>query len=129
MRPEKGKALLFFPSFADGTSDPRSLHTAEDAVETKWVTQQWVARGLAGAAFDPIAAALAGSLPLGSTSPGRAAVAAPMQQPRRSQQQQQLQQEEAPSAAELAMRAGKRSSKGKKAGGKGGKPASKGFGG
>lgn len=23
VRPEKGKALLFFPSFADGTSDPR----------------------------------------------------------------------------------------------------------
>ncbi|KAG2454686.1 hypothetical protein HYH02_000524 [Chlamydomonas schloesseri] len=47
VRPKKGKLLLFFPAFADGSSDPRSLHTACDAVDIKYVTQQWVARGLA----------------------------------------------------------------------------------
>ncbi|KAG2436497.1 hypothetical protein HXX76_006796 [Chlamydomonas incerta] len=47
VRPAKGKLLLFFPAFADGSSDPRSLHTACDAVDTKYVTQQWVARGMA----------------------------------------------------------------------------------
>ncbi|GIM09885.1 hypothetical protein Vretimale_13685 [Volvox reticuliferus] len=46
VQPVKGKALLFFPAFSDGTSDVRSLHTAEDAVDTKYATQQWVARGL-----------------------------------------------------------------------------------
>lgn len=28
----------------------RTLHTAQDAVDTKWVTQQWVARGIKSAA-------------------------------------------------------------------------------
>ncbi|GLC36825.1 hypothetical protein PLESTB_000779000 [Pleodorina starrii] len=46
VRPAKGKALLFFPAFADGTADCRSLHTAEDAVDIKYATQQWIARGL-----------------------------------------------------------------------------------
>lgn len=107
VQPQKGKALLFFPAFADGTSDPRSLHTAEDAAEgnTKWVTQQWVARGLSGAAADPIQAALAGSLPLGST--GTAAAAAAAQPTRRA-----AAADDGPSAAE-ALLAGKRS-KGKK---------------
>lgn len=45
VQPRQGTALLFFPSFADGTPDARSLHTAQDAVDTKWVSQQWVARG------------------------------------------------------------------------------------
>eukprot|EP00198_Chlamydomonas_reinhardtii_P010683 XP_001700020.1 predicted protein [Chlamydomonas reinhardtii] len=40
VRPRKGKLLLFFPAFADGSADPRSLHTACDAVDTKYVTQQ-----------------------------------------------------------------------------------------
>eukprot|EP00878_Enallax_costatus_P005814 GHUV01006101.1.p2 GENE.GHUV01006101.1~~GHUV01006101.1.p2 ORF type:complete len:311 (+),score=106.74 GHUV01006101.1:1476-2408(+) len=45
VQPKQGMALLFFPSYANGTSDPRSLHTAQDAVDTKWVMQQWIARG------------------------------------------------------------------------------------
>lgn len=43
--PTEGQALLFFPSFSDGTPDARSLHTATTAVDLKIVTQQWVARG------------------------------------------------------------------------------------
>lgn len=31
VRPEKGKALLFFPAFADGTSDPRQVWELEAA--------------------------------------------------------------------------------------------------
>lgn len=50
VQPQCGKALLFFPSFADGTPDARTLHAAQDAVDSKWVTQQWVARGMAAAA-------------------------------------------------------------------------------
>ncbi|PRW56261.1 Oxoglutarate iron-dependent dioxygenase [Chlorella sorokiniana] len=125
VQPQKGKALLFFPAFADGTSDPRSLHTAEDAAEgnIKWVTQQWVARGLAGAAADPIQAALAGSLPLGSGSSSTSA-AAPAVQPA----QRAAAADEGPSAAEVLL-AGKRS-KGKKKGDKkkGGGGGGKGFG-
>ncbi|WIA13265.1 hypothetical protein OEZ85_006853 [Tetradesmus obliquus] len=45
VQPRQGMALLFFPSYANGTADPRSLHTAQDAVDEKWVMQQWVARG------------------------------------------------------------------------------------
>jgi hypothetical protein len=48
VKPRKGGALLFFPAFTDGecASDPRTLHTASDAVDVKWVTQQWVAVGV-----------------------------------------------------------------------------------
>eukprot|EP00232_Nephroselmis_pyriformis_P017771 CAMPEP_0182881898 /NCGR_PEP_ID=MMETSP0034_2-20130328/17446_1 /TAXON_ID=156128 /ORGANISM="Nephroselmis pyriformis, Strain CCMP717" /LENGTH=355 /DNA_ID=CAMNT_0025014947 /DNA_START=1 /DNA_END=1065 /DNA_ORIENTATION=+ len=49
VRPEAGKALLFFPAFRDGAPDPRTLHTAEDAGDLKWVTQQWIACGRGGA--------------------------------------------------------------------------------
>lgn len=45
VQPRQGSALLFFPAFADGKSDERSLHTAMDAIDTKWVMQQWIARG------------------------------------------------------------------------------------
>lgn len=45
VRPRKGRALLFFPSFSDSTPDPRTLHSADPAVDLKWVTQQWIARG------------------------------------------------------------------------------------
>ncbi|KAG2484297.1 hypothetical protein HYH03_016843 [Edaphochlamys debaryana] len=70
VRPQKGKLLLFFPGFADGRSDARSLHTAEDAAEgaTKFVTQQWVARGLGA----PAAAAGAGA----AAAAGKGAVSA-----------------------------------------------------
>lgn len=43
--PSEGRALLFFPSFSDGTPDARTLHTATTAVDYKIVTQQWIARG------------------------------------------------------------------------------------
>jgi hypothetical protein len=52
LAPRRGSALLFFPAFADGRPDSRTLHTAMDAVDTKWVVQQWVARG-----YQPQAAA------------------------------------------------------------------------
>lgn len=45
VQPRKGMALLFFPSFADGTPDDRTLHTAEAAQDTKWIMQQWIAKG------------------------------------------------------------------------------------
>lgn len=45
VQPEAGKVLVFFPAMADGTPDQRTLHTAVDAQDTKWVSQQWVARG------------------------------------------------------------------------------------
>lgn len=45
VRPEQGKCLVFFPCFADGTPDPRSVHCSnvieEDGVE-KWALQIWV---------------------------------------------------------------------------------------
>jgi len=48
IQPRKGRAMMFFPGMADGTNDPRTLHTAQPAVGTytKWITQQWVAWGL-----------------------------------------------------------------------------------
>lgn len=100
-----------------------TLHTAEDAVDTKWVTQQWVARGLATAVPDPIAAALAGSLP---ASGRQAAPAWPRHQPGRPLQPAE---EAAPLAADALLLAGKRG-KGKGKGKlKGGKPGGgKGFG-
>ena len=39
VRPEKGKALLFFPAFKDGTPDPRTLHAGSPAFDTKWIAQ------------------------------------------------------------------------------------------
>lgn len=45
VKPKAGSVLLFFPAFSDGTPDRRTLHTATDANDVKWVTQQWIARG------------------------------------------------------------------------------------
>ncbi len=45
VKPRAGSVLLFFPAFADGQADHRTLHVAEEAVDEKWVVQQWVARG------------------------------------------------------------------------------------
>jgi hypothetical protein len=42
VRPAKGKALLFFPAFANGVPDHCTLHAATDAVEDKWISQLWV---------------------------------------------------------------------------------------
>merc|ERR1712187_547176 len=47
VRPKIGTALLFFPAFADGTPDSRTLHAAMDAVSVKWIAQQWIYRKLA----------------------------------------------------------------------------------
>lgn len=45
VRPEAGKALLFFPCFADGKSDERTLHCGQVAGDTKWIAQIWVRQG------------------------------------------------------------------------------------
>eukprot|EP00877_Chromochloris_zofingiensis_P009202 jgi/Chrzof1/4535/Cz14g17110.t1 len=45
VRPKRGMALLFFPAYSDGRPDERTLHTAMDAQDTKWIMQQWIARG------------------------------------------------------------------------------------
>lgn len=42
MKPKLGSALLFFPAFADGRADDRTLHKGEVAMDTKWITQMWV---------------------------------------------------------------------------------------
>jgi len=47
MQPRRGSALLFFPSFADGTPDDRTLHKSEVLKEDsnednhKWIVQMW----------------------------------------------------------------------------------------
>ncbi|KAL6754898.1 hypothetical protein V8C86DRAFT_274334 [Haematococcus lacustris] len=46
VQPRQGTALLFFPAFAGGTPDARTLHTAVDAVDEKWVFQLWLTSGL-----------------------------------------------------------------------------------
>ena len=39
-------ALVFFPSFANGYMDRRTIHEAEAVVaQEKWVTQVWVRQG------------------------------------------------------------------------------------
>jgi prolyl 4-hydroxylase len=42
VHPKKGSAAIFFPAKMDGTIDTRYLHTAEDASDTKWVSQVWL---------------------------------------------------------------------------------------
>jgi prolyl 4-hydroxylase len=42
VRPTKGTALLFFPSYKDGTPDPRTLHKGEVALENKMIAQLWI---------------------------------------------------------------------------------------
>jgi len=66
VRPEQGKALLFFPCFADGRSDDRTMHCGQVAMETKWIAQTWIRAG----PYTP-------SLPPGNShAQGRAALAA-----------------------------------------------------
>ena len=48
IEPCPGRALLFFPAFADGTADPRTLHAALPGNREKWIAQQWVACGIDG---------------------------------------------------------------------------------
>lgn len=40
--PEQGKALLFFPCFADGSPDDRTMHCGQICSETKWIAQIWI---------------------------------------------------------------------------------------
>lgn len=46
-QPQRGSALLFFPSFADGTPDDRTLHKSEvlqgdnSDDDNKWIVQMW----------------------------------------------------------------------------------------
>ena len=42
IKPRKGMAVVFFPAFLDREIDKRTLHTAEDVIDEKWVTQLWV---------------------------------------------------------------------------------------
>ena len=42
MRPKQGSLLLFFPAFGDGTTDDRTLHKGEIALDTKRVAQIWI---------------------------------------------------------------------------------------
>ncbi|KXZ55466.1 hypothetical protein GPECTOR_2g1015 [Gonium pectorale] len=53
VQPRKGSALLFFPAFVNGVNDRRTLHTAQDAVSEKWVTQLWLSVGVRTAAQQP----------------------------------------------------------------------------
>ena len=39
VQPIQGKALLFFPCFADGTPDERTMHAGQIALDTKWIAQ------------------------------------------------------------------------------------------
>eukprot|EP00746_Dinoflagellata_sp_MGD_P146697 gnl/MRDRNA2_/MRDRNA2_79137_c0_seq2.p1 gnl/MRDRNA2_/MRDRNA2_79137_c0~~gnl/MRDRNA2_/MRDRNA2_79137_c0_seq2.p1 ORF type:complete len:171 (+),score=19.91 gnl/MRDRNA2_/MRDRNA2_79137_c0_seq2:53-565(+) len=45
IRPTAGTALLFFPAFANGSPDMRTLHAAIDAISVKWIAQQWIVGG------------------------------------------------------------------------------------
>lgn len=42
VKPEKGKALVFFPGFMNGELDTDALHAGMPAVDTKWVSQVWI---------------------------------------------------------------------------------------
>merc|ERR1711971_1217233 len=42
IRPVAGTAVLFFPAFANGEPDDRTMHTGVDAITTKYVAQQWI---------------------------------------------------------------------------------------
>ena len=42
VRPQKGKALLFFPSQKDGKPDDRTLHAGQVAMDTKFIAQMWI---------------------------------------------------------------------------------------
>jgi prolyl 4-hydroxylase len=45
IRPSRGTALVFFPATVDGHLDPRTLHAALPAVDTKFVSQVWIRQG------------------------------------------------------------------------------------
>lgn len=41
VQPKKGKALVFFPAFNNGSSDDRTLHAGQVAMDTKWIAQMY----------------------------------------------------------------------------------------
>ena len=45
VRPVMGKALLFFPSYKDGSQDDRVLHSGAITTEEKWIANIWVHEG------------------------------------------------------------------------------------
>jgi len=46
VKPQRGAALLFFPAFANGQPDERTLHSGEPAEDEKWIVQVWVQGGV-----------------------------------------------------------------------------------
>ena len=42
VQPEIGKALLFFPSYIDGSQDDRALHSGVITTDLKWIANIWV---------------------------------------------------------------------------------------
>ena len=42
VQPVTGKALLFFPSYRDGTQDDRALHSGAITEDVKWIANIWV---------------------------------------------------------------------------------------
>ncbi len=42
MTPKRGTALLFYPAYADGTPDARTLHRGEVALDDKVIAQIWI---------------------------------------------------------------------------------------
>ena len=42
VQPQIGKALLFFPSYRDGSQDDRALHSGAVTVNTKWIANIWI---------------------------------------------------------------------------------------
>jgi len=45
VHPRKGMAVVFFPATVAGQLDPMALHSAEPAVDTKYVSQVWIRQG------------------------------------------------------------------------------------
>ncbi len=45
VKPQKGMALVFFPSTVDGYLDKNALHAAKPAIDTKYVSQVWIRQG------------------------------------------------------------------------------------
>lgn len=39
VKPEKGKALIFFPCSLDGVPDDRTMHAGQISFDTKWIAQ------------------------------------------------------------------------------------------
>ena len=42
IKPETGRAVIFFPGTLEGQLDPRMMHAAEPAEDEKWVSQVWI---------------------------------------------------------------------------------------